>query len=90
MNQRRCVHCQNTMADQNHLLSGCRECTGDYIRRHDIVVDEIYKNIIINELENKYDYDRKMIKITKWFLEKGKVIGTIVKDKYLYECGSSK
>ena len=43
MNRGKCVHCENTMADQNHLLSGCRKCTGDCIRHHDIVVDEIYK-----------------------------------------------
>ena len=86
----KCVHCKDAYADENHLLSGCKGCTGDYIRRHDIVVDEIYKYIIINELNNRYDCDRKMIKFTKGFLEKGKVIGTIVKDKYLYECGRLK
>ena len=90
MNKGKCIHCEHTIADQNHILSGCRGCTGDYIRRHDIVIDEIYKYIITNELDNKYDYDRKMIKFTKGFLEKGKVIGTIVKDKYLYESGSLK
>ena len=53
------------------------------IQRHDIVVDEVYKVIIKERLNDGYEYSRKFIQFTGGFLEKGKVIGSILKDKYL-------
>ena len=52
------------------------------VQRQDIVVDEIYGEIIRNRLNDGYEYSRKFIQFTKGFLEKGKVIGSILKNKY--------
>ena len=77
-----CKTC-NVKNTQRHILSWCKENNYDLIQRHDIVVDEVYKVIIKERLNDGYEYSRKFIQFTGGFLEKGKVIGSILKDKYL-------
>ena len=80
----KCPTC-NRMATQKHILSDCTETRYDMIKRHDIVVEELYKEIINNKLWFDVDYARKIIYYTGGFLEKGKVIGTIIQDNRLGE-----
>ena len=77
-----CKTC-NVKNTERHILGWCKEINYDLIQRHDIVVDEVYKEIIKERLNDDYDYSRKFIQFAGGFLEKGKVIGSILKDKYL-------
>ena len=81
-NQGKCPTC-GFLANERHILGWCKQCQYDIIQRHGIVVYEIYKEIIKDRLNDKYEYDRKCIYFEGGFLEKGKVIQTIVKDKWL-------
>ena len=65
------------------IFSWCKEINYNLIQRHNIVVDEVYKIIIKERLNDDYDYSRKFIQFAGGFLEKGKVIGSILKNKYI-------
>ena len=60
----KCLECKKPTT-QRHLLGGCRIASGMLIKRHDIIVDEIYNKIIENKLYNKYDNKLKFIKLEK-------------------------
>ena len=77
-----CKTC-NVKNTERHILGWCKEINYDLIQRHDIVVDKVYIIITKERLKDDYEHPRKFIKIPCWFLEKWKVIGSILKDKYL-------
>ena len=66
---------------QRNLLGGCRIASGMLIKRHDIIVEEIYNKIIENKPYNKYDNKLKLIKLEKGFVEKEKQIKSIINEK---------
>ena len=76
----KCMIC-NKLATQKHILYDCIEERYDMIKRRDIVVEELYKELIKEKLWFDADCERKVIYFTCIFLEKGKVIGNNIQDK---------
>ena len=62
-----CKTC-NLPDNERHLLGMCKECQYDTIKRHDIVINEIFKYLIDYKLNGNYSSDRKYIIFPWWFL----------------------
>ena len=48
-----CKTC-NLKNDERHILGWCKEINYDLIQRHDIVVDDVYEEIIKERLNDEY------------------------------------
>ena len=79
-----CKTC-NVPATERHLLGLCKEWQYDTIKRHDIIINEIFKYIIEYKLNGNYSNDRKYIIFPGGFLESGKTIGKVVDNHRINE-----